>query len=117
MIDNENPKTEAFRPISNTRNETLLGKLKFYGRMLVDLKQLIIVKDILPFVPGLTGDVLDIGCGQSPYRYVINSSQSRYHGIDLKEASKFDYTNSDITPFKGRDIPFNDDTFDTFICT
>lgn len=117
MINNGNSKIESFRPISNTRNESLLGKLKFYGRMLVDLQLLTIFRDVRRIIPNFSGAVLDIGCGQSPYRFLLNQSTTRYHGIDIEDASKFDYANPQVTHFNGRDIPFDDNKFDGFICT
>ena len=38
--------TEQFQPISNTPPAGFAGKLKFYGRMLLDLQLLTIYKDL-----------------------------------------------------------------------
>ena len=37
---------EGFRPVSNTRDESFIGQLKFYGRMLLDLQILTIFRDV-----------------------------------------------------------------------
>ncbi|TXH56694.1 MAG: class I SAM-dependent methyltransferase [Bacteroidia bacterium] len=108
---------EGFRPVSNTRDESTFGKLKFYGRMLLDLQILSIFRDLKKEVPSFKGNVLDIGCGQSPYRFMLNPTITKYFGIDIIDAEKFDYDNSDITPFNGKDIPFPDSTFDAILCT
>jgi SAM-dependent methyltransferase len=108
---------EGFRPVSNTRDESTFGKLKFYGRMLLDLQILTIFRDLKNEVPAFQGKVLDIGCGQSPYRFMLNTSTAQYYGVDIVDAEKFDYENSDITPFNGRNIPFPDSTFDAILCT
>jgi len=108
---------EGFKPIKHEPPTTLVRKIKFYGRMLLDLQILSIYADIKKELPQLTGKVLDIGCGQSPYRYLLNKSETEYKGIDVAEASSFDYINNDITLFDGEQIPFKDTTFDAIICT
>lgn len=108
---------EKFRPVSNTPPESFVGKLKFYGRMLLDLQILTIFRDVKKELPDFKGNVLDIGCGQSPYNFLLNESQTKYYGIDIVDADKFDYNNSKITPFNGEDIPFENDKFDAIICT
>jgi ubiquinone/menaquinone biosynthesis C-methylase UbiE len=109
--------TEQFQPISNTPPTSLIGKIKFYGRMLLDLQILTIYKDVKKYLPGYQGNVLDIGCGQSPYKFLLNDKTTKYFGIDIVEADSFGYHNQDITPFDGRNIPFKDETFDAIICT
>jgi len=108
---------EDFRPISNSRGDSICGRLKFYGRMLLDLQILTIFRDAKKFIPDLSGEVLDVGCGQSPYRFLLNHDVARYHGIDIADAEKFDYSNPEITPFNGQNIPFKDNSFDAVICT
>ena len=108
---------EQFRPVSNTPPESFVGKLKFFGRMVLDLQILTIFRDVKKELPTYKGNVLDIGCGQSPYNFLLNSSATIYYGIDIVDADKFDYNNSKITPFNGEDIPFENDKFDAVICT
>ena len=78
--------SEQFQPISNTPPEGLSGKIKFYGRMFLDLQILTIFKDVKKYLPHYSGNVLDIGCGQSPYRFLLNSNSTKYFGIDIIEA-------------------------------
>lgn len=85
--------------------------------MLLDLQILTIYKDIKKKIPAYSGNILDIGCGQSPYKFLLNKEQTRYYGIDIIEAAEFGYHNPDITAFDGKNIPFADDTFDGVICT
>ncbi len=108
---------EQFRPVSNTPPDSIAGKIKFYGRMLLDLQILTIYRAVKKELPGYTGNVLDIGCGQSPYNFLLNKSKTTYFGIDIVDAEKFDYKNSRITPFNGEDIPFENEKFDAVICT
>lgn len=108
---------EDFRPFSHTPPDSFFGSIKFYGRMVLDLQILTIYRDIKKQVPILKGNVLDVGCGQSPYKFLLNASQTKYFGIDVADADKFDYKNSEITPFNGENIPFEDDKFEGLICT
>lgn len=108
---------ENFRPVKNTAPSSLIGKIIFFGRMLLDFQILTIFRDLKKTVPGFRGDVLDVGCGQSPYRFLLNPEKTNYFGIDIVDAEKFDYANKEITPFNGKDIPFPDEKFDCLICT
>ena len=108
---------EQFQPISNTPPEGLTGKIKFYGRMLLDLQILTIFKDVKKHLPDYKGNVLDIGCGQSPYKFLLNADATQYFGIDIIEATSFGYNNPDVTSFDGKNIPFENDKFDAIICT
>ncbi len=108
---------EGFKPIKNEPPATVIKKIKFYGRMILDLQILTIYTDIKKEFPYYKGKVLDIGCGQSPYKYLLNKMETEYKGIDVAEASDFDYINKDITFFDGKNIPFDNNTFDAIICT
>lgn len=108
---------ESFRPVSNTPPTTAVGKVKFYGRMLFDLQVLTVYRDLRKHLPGFRGNVLDVGCGQSPYHFLLRDESTHYVGIDISDADKFDYENSDIVPFDGEHIPFPDGHFDAVICT
>jgi ubiquinone/menaquinone biosynthesis C-methylase UbiE len=110
-------RTESFRPVPNTPPTTVRGKVKFFGRMLLDLQVWTVYRDLQRYLPGLRGDVLDVGCGQSPYRFLLNRKMTRYVGIDIMDAEKFDYINPEIVPFDGEEIPFPDASFDAAICT
>ncbi len=109
--------SEGFRPVSNTPPIGFMGSLKFYGRMLLDLQALTIYIHLKKLVPFFKGDVIDVGCGQSPYRFLLDKNATQYFGIDVKEAASFDYDNKDITYFNGSDIPFEDNRFSGLICT
>jgi SAM-dependent methyltransferase len=108
---------EQFQPISNTPPVGLTGKIKFYGRMLLDLQILTIFKDVKKHLPNYKGNVLDIGCGQSPYKFLLDATSTKYFGIDIIEATSFGYNNPDVTSFDGKNIPFENDKFDAIICT
>jgi ubiquinone/menaquinone biosynthesis C-methylase UbiE len=110
-------KTESFRPVSNTPPTTLSGKVKFFGRMFLDLQVWTVYRDLRRQLPNFRGEVLDVGCGQSPYRYLLDAQKTHYVGIDILDADRFDYVNTEIVPFDGENIPFPDETFDAVLCT
>jgi len=109
--------SETFRPVPNLPPTSLWRKIRFYGRMTLDLQILTIYRDISKTLRSFTGNVLDVGCGHSPYRFLLDASRTTYYGIDVKEAGDFEYHNPDVTIFNGKDIPFADDLFDAVICT
>jgi SAM-dependent methyltransferase len=108
---------EDFQPVSNTPPEGLKGKTKFYGRMVLDLQVLTVYRDLRRVLPSWSGNVLDVGCGESPYRFLLDRQRCQYRGIDIADASKFARTNPDVTAFDGKRIPFANDTFDAVLCT
>lgn len=65
----------------------------------------------------MQGKVLDVGCGEMPFRSLLPRSCS-YTGIDVPLADQFGMTeSSDIVPFDGIHIPFPDASFDHILCT
>lgn len=108
---------EHFRPVKNTAPTSWLGRLIFFGRMLLDFQILTIFRDLKTSVPAFRGNVLDVGCGQSPYRFLLDERVTDYYGIDIVDADKFDYANKDIICFNGRHIPFENEKFDCILCT
>jgi SAM-dependent methyltransferase len=70
------------------------------------------------FLPDLTGYLLDVGCGQMPYKSLVTSPPSRvtrYIGLDLK-GNSIHKNNPDIT-WKDGKIPLSDNAVDCAICT
>lgn len=60
----------------------------------------------------IEGEVLDVGCGQKPYRALFNCSQ--YVGLELDTPSNRISKRADYF-FDGQLIPFENATFDTII--
>ncbi len=85
--------------------------------MLLDFQILTIFKDVKKEITSYNGNILDIGCGQSPYKFLLNTDRTKYFGIDIVDADKFDYNNVDITPFDGLNIPFENESMDHIFCT
>ena len=108
---------EGFQPISNIGPYGFGNSVKFYGRLVADFQTLTVLPHLRKVLPFFKGEVLDVGCGQSPYKFLLNKDQAKYYGIDITEADRFNYHNSDVTYFNGQDIPFGDEKFDGLICT
>jgi SAM-dependent methyltransferase len=63
------------------------------------------------------GDLLDVGCGEMPFRGMLPSG-IRYTGIDVQQAGDFGmHDHDEIKLFDGRSIPFPDENFDVVLCT
>lgn len=69
-------------------------------------------KELLKRKSHVSGDVLDYGCGNMPYKSIFNFNE--YIGLEFgykKNSTK------ELVFFNGKEIPFPDNTFDTIICT
>jgi len=108
---------EDFRPISHKYSEGFMGKIMFFFRMLFDFQLLTIYLDLKKQLPFFKGEVLDVGCGESPYKFLLSENQIKYTGIDTIDSNKFDYNNFAIIHFNGKIIPFGDNKFDCVLCT
>lgn len=63
--------------------------------------------------PVLRGDLLDVGCGNKPYASLLNCS--RHVGIDVP-SSPHDQASFDFT-YDGTQFPFENETFQSVLCT
>jgi len=70
-------------------------------------------------MPQFRGELLDIGCGQMPYRELImqaNSNVSRYIGLDLEGSLVHDTAIADLR-WDGHHIPMEENSIDTAMAT
>jgi SAM-dependent methyltransferase len=106
---------EGFQPIAVTSPAS--HPFLFRLRCLVDLQLGTIVKKLRPALTQVTGKVLDVGAGQSPWRAWLPVATS-YQGIDVGYADAFgmDSNRTDIVYYDGRVMPFADATFDCVLC-
>jgi SAM-dependent methyltransferase len=113
-IDNRLPE-EQFKPVS-VKPPTDHPFL-FTLRCLVDLQLSTIVKKLRPALAQLTGNVLDVGAGQSPWREWLPRTTS-YQGIDIANASEFGMVpeRAGILYYDGRIMPLCDRSFDSVLC-
>lgn len=66
------------------------------------------------FFPALTGRVLDVGCGQKPYRALVPASD--YVGVDIESEVTRRLGAADVY-YDGRKLPFDDSAFDGVLCS
>jgi SAM-dependent methyltransferase len=108
---------ENFRPVAHNAPDTFLNTLKFYGRLLLDFQALTIYQHLKPRLINFHGNVLDVGCGNSPFRFLLDANKTKYFGIDIEDSESFDYKNPNITIFDGENIPYEDEYFENIIST
>jgi SAM-dependent methyltransferase len=94
-----------------------MSKLAFFFRQWVDLQLLTCVRFLRPRLAQLQGKVLDVGCGEMPFRdFLPNDVQ--YQGIDVPEAVSFGMRDHpEILMFDGVHIPFPNNSWDGVLCT
>lgn len=107
---------EVFKPIRHSPPIDIASKNKFSLRLLLDFQVLTLHRDLKEFMKNKKGKLLDIGCGDSPYEYML-SQDCEYIGIDIENQSDFDYKNNKISYFNGSDIPLENESVNYFICT
>jgi SAM-dependent methyltransferase len=108
---------EGFQPQAHWSPTTPLKRILFYLRLTADLQTNSIYRDLRQHLKAFSGKLLDIGCGNSPFRHLLDPAISEYRGIDVPEASSFGYQNPDTVYYDGRVIPFPDESFDALLCT
>lgn len=91
--------------------------LAFFLRCLVDLQLATIVKYLRPALASLSGRVVDVGAGESPWRGWLPQSAT-YHGVDVDSAAKFSMSvqRRDVVYYDGNVMPFSDASFNAALC-
>lgn len=108
---------EGFRPAVIRPPTGRLGRLVFHARRAVNLQMNTVYRDLQRGLSGAVGTVLDVGCGQSPYRHLLDPAVTRYIGLEIADAGKFDVQNTDVLAFDGKNIPLEDQSCDLVLCT
>ncbi|WP_354678561.1 class I SAM-dependent methyltransferase [Cupriavidus plantarum] len=106
---------EGFQPISVKSPAT--HPFLFRLRCLIDLQLGTIVQYLRPALAQVSGRVLDVGAGQSPWRAWLPVSAT-YQGIDVGHADEFGMGSkrADVVYYDGRLMPFGDAAFDCALC-
>ncbi len=106
---------ESFQPLAVS--SPAAHPLRFRLRCLIDLQLATIASYLRPALRQLSGAVLDVGAGQSPWRAWLPAG-TRYQGIDVGHAEEFGMTGQreDIVYYDGRILPFGDASFDCALC-
>jgi SAM-dependent methyltransferase len=104
---------EVFQPKPVKMNSPLMFRM----RCLFDLQLSTIFEQLKNELPKLSGGVIDVGAGESPWRFLFNS-KCDYVGLDIANADDFRMKPSreDITYYEGGDFPFPDKEFSSAIC-
>ena len=112
-----NAMTEKMKPIPVRVTDSFIGQMQFALRRTVDLQLQTIWRFLGPILPHLEGDLLDVGCGEMPFRFAL-SQRVKYTGIDVEAAVAFGMAgDGSIHIFDGRAIPFPNNQFDHILCT
>jgi SAM-dependent methyltransferase len=107
---------QEFKPIPIRREAGALGRTRFVLRMSPDLQLLTCTRFLSPHLAGMHGAVLDVGCGEMPFRGLL-PADTNYTGLDKPQADCFGMRRRpESEDFGGLDIPFADGHFD-HICT
>jgi len=78
-----------------------------------------ILESIKDNLAEFSGKFLDVGCGKMPYReYILdNSKVQEYIGLDIETALVYDTQIKPDFYWKGKDMPFRENTFDCAFAT
>jgi SAM-dependent methyltransferase len=107
---------EEFKPIQIRRNPGMLGRLAFAARLVVDLQLLTCKQFLMPRLV-MKGSVLDVGCGEMPFRGLLPKA-ARYTGIERPAAGDFGMgRHPEIVDFDGLTIHFPAAGQDHILCT
>ena len=69
--------------------------------------------NLVTLAPHINGEILDVGCGQKPYKHLFN--YAKYIGIEVEQEGH-DHTNEDVDVYyDGKHIPFENGHFDSAI--
>jgi SAM-dependent methyltransferase len=117
-MSTERPRQEErLQPFRHAPPDSFLNKLKFEARLLADFQVRTVYQRLRKVLPALKGTVLDVGCGESPYKHLVAGPDARYVGIDIQNSDRFGYDNRDAIHFDGQTISLPDESFDHFLCT
>jgi SAM-dependent methyltransferase len=75
------------------------------------LSATLLQQDLEKILPSLSGTVLDVGCGEKPYDYLLNHAENHV-GIDVVAGPEVDHIVGPTDPW-----PFADDSIDNVIAT
>jgi len=95
----------------------MASRLSYRLRSLLDLQVASVLRALKPWLAGLKGNVLEVGCGAQPYRHLI-PSRCAYLGMDWHKAqTAFGYRAADVIHFDGRTFPLKEGFFDNVFHT
>ncbi len=108
---------ERFRPPAHSSPDSLSSKILFFLRQVMDFQFNTVYSILSKQMPSFKGTVIDVGCGNCPFEHLIDTKKAHYIGVDVEDAEKWDYQNSKIVLYDGKNLPFETNSIDHFICT
>jgi SAM-dependent methyltransferase len=82
----------------------------------LDLQLKTIVDCLSKKLPQISGKILDIGAGESPWKYLLGQD-TIYQGVDITSAGEFGMIkNPDVICYDGLTIPLPSNEFDAGLC-
>ncbi len=111
------PSSEIFQPIPVRTGGRPIDRILFALRTILDLQLLTILIAIRPRLARMQGRLLDVGCGEMPFRRLV-PADVHYMGVDVPAATDFGMGHHpEVTSFDGLSIPVADASFDHILCT
>ena len=110
---------EARKPPPNRApTDGLVGGLRFALRRFLDLQVASVVADLAPWLTARSGSVLEVGCGDQPYRAML-PGRCAYTGLDWEgSAAEFAVRRlPDVVYYQGDVFPFGEGAFDALFHT
>lgn len=107
--------SEAFQPVAVRPPSE--NRFFFWVRCLADLQLLTIFRFLTLPLKSCRGRVLDVGAGEAPWRDLL-SEEVEYVGVDADLSGEFGMRRqSGITYYDGKNLPYDDGSFDHILCT
>jgi len=110
-------KDENNRPVTHFAPDSFFTKILFYIRLIFDFQTISIYRHLKKYSANYNGKVLDIGCGNSPFEFLINKNTCQYTGLDVEHSNSFGYQRENVVYYDGQNFPFENQIFNHFICT
>jgi SAM-dependent methyltransferase len=108
---------ERWKPLPHTRSRHGGLDLRMRLRGMVDIQFGTVLGDVATFLGTVEGRLLDVGCGDQPFRGLV-PPVVKYTGIDKAEyAGDFEYRNEETIYYEGDRWPLEDGGFDAILCT
>jgi SAM-dependent methyltransferase len=108
---------EGFTPRPHAPPSGLAARLRFNARLLADFQVRTVHAHVKSFLSSLSGNVLDLGCGEGPYRHLLGKG-AHYIGVDFEGSGHFEYAGvPDVIHYDGKRLPFETGSIDHVLCT
>ena len=91
--------------------KSIQSRINFIVRISFDLMIMSVLPKLKLWLSTLNGEILEVGCGLQPYRYLVPNT-CIYQGLDWEKSNEaFDYMTPDTIYYNGITFPFRNDKF------